>query len=342
MALGRYRRILEATALAAIYGIVLWRTTDRPVDWDERLFVNVARNIRELGVPLRTFEAETPIMFFDHTPGIVYVSALLGADLFWGRLATAIVGLAVVLVVARHAGFLAGLAVIATPLFNTYAWYLRMELWMALGLTVAVVLLAKRQWLAAGLAVAFAVAFKEVALGFLVVGLYVWWQAGFRNALRFGLPSLVVVSVWLAWAWSLAPGDLGLLAQRWLGSAVGDEEARYWGGPTWAIGLALILLPVLALLAGGLIRRRPRGLEFALLGYVGLAVAASFVMTTKEPRFLMGVVPVAAMVGGVLLRRAPERDEVDRAVVVRRAGVLGRHLELELDLRRGGDGDAGH
>lgn len=297
------RRLAGLLGLLAVYAFGISTTLPRPTDFDERIFLNVAGHIRESGVPLRTFDVERPMMFFDHTPAIVYLAALL-PDMTLLRWLGAIVGFLTLAVVWRVGGGLAGfvgaLTVATSPLVLNFAWYLRMEIYVAFAIAIAIALLRSERWLWAGIAAMAGVMFKEVTLGFvLVLAPYVFTRGGWRAAARFALPSVVALALWFGYAAWLSMPDLAYTAGRWFdAAATGAEGARLHGGGLWLLAAALTIGPPLLLMVVGLLRNRDP-LAVSLAAYVGVAIGVGMVLSTKEPRWLIAAVPAAALAGSL-------------------------------------------
>lgn len=159
-----------------------------------------------------------------------------------------------------------------------------------------------------------AVALKEFALLYvLVVGV----SLGRASFARFVAPSLVACAVFLAYAALLDAPWLHATMLRWLYDGIGAGEARFVGtGFEWLA----FAVPQLGLAALGGVAIVRGGLGRALGSYVLLAIAASLVITTKEARWMAGVVPAGAFAllasgrtlvpaadGTVEDSRAPER-----------------------------------
>jgi len=175
-----------------------------PPDFDERIFLDVARHIVDTGLPIRTVASPGPTLFFDHTPLLVYAvavaTALGGPTQELVRLLTLVTGVLTVLVVFRigqevrsvGSAFVAATLVAANPFFARYGWYVRMEVPMCLFMVVGLYLLLHRRYLSSGLAIAVAVMLKEVALAFwFVAGVYAMVRGGWRSGLRVVVPSVI-------------------------------------------------------------------------------------------------------------------------------------------------------
>ena len=287
------------------------------LDYDEHIFLDVGSNIVASGLPLRTYRTAGPQLFFDHTPLYVYVVALVTAvggptsDL--ARALSALAGFAtvgMVFAIGRSArgmvaGFVGATLVAVNTFFITYSWFVRMEVPLSFFLVLATWLLLRKRPLLAGLSVALAVLLKEIALAFwLVAAIYQLRRTGWRDALRVAVPAAVAFLAWLAYAAWLDASAIGGALRRWQGSAAGGDTdprlrvpATTWTRSIlvliigWRNGLALAVAVVIALV------RRPAipAIAAVPIGYVMLAVASSYVIRLKEPRYLIAIVPMIAL-----------------------------------------------
>jgi len=317
----RVLALLLVSQAALLVGVALRIALHLPLDFDERTFLDVGRHILTTGVPYDTVlydAASTPHMFFDHTPLYVYFVALV-ATIGWhtaallraASLAFALLTVALVFVCALRlrgpvSAFVGATLVATNPFFAIYSWFVRMEVPLAFFLVLAVVLLVEERFLLAGLAIAVAVMLKEIALAFwLVAAVYSWARHGRRIAAVVAFATPVALALWLAYAALLDPGQLASTLDRWLRSGVGDEPTNRRfriTPPEWARVVALdVLGPPLvgaSVVAGAIAARgadRVPPIAAVTVGYSVLAVAASFVMSLKEPRFLIAVVPMLAL-----------------------------------------------
>ena len=122
-------------------------------------------------------------------------------------------------------------------------------------------------------------------------------------------PSVLAVALWANWAWRLAPIAFWATLQRWMHSIVGTNlydprvavGARQWVqqlafdlfGGALVIGLAISLVATLCQRKG-----RPSPAQVLLWGYLLSALAISFLVSLKELRNSIGVLPIAAMIIG--------------------------------------------
>lgn len=297
----------------------------RPADYDEHIFLDVGASILRTGVPIRTYDFPRPAPFFDHTPLYVYVVALLtslGSDtLTLGRAVSLVCGLGTVVLVflvARDvrgtaSGFVAALLLASSPFFAGFSWFLRMEVPLSFFLVLAFYALVHERFLAAGLAIAVAVMLKEIALAFWLVAVgFVLIRHGWRRALLVGLPTVVAFVGWLAYAWTLSPNQFVGTMYRWLNSAGGDVQindprlrvSRLAWLKTIAVDIVgpLLLMGLAAAVALAVERRqRLPPVVWIPIAYVVLAVGSSFVIRLKEPRYLIAVIPMAALTVGLLV-----------------------------------------
>jgi 4-amino-4-deoxy-L-arabinose transferase-like glycosyltransferase len=307
--------------------------------YDESIFLDIARNIRETGLPLRSVGPDGRL--FDQTPGYPYwlslLTAVAGEDLTLLRLATVAAGIgsliAVYAIASREggpaAGVVAALLLALSPFVHLYSYFLRMEVYMVFCLMLATWWLARpdpptrRNLLLAGAAIAAAVLFKIVALAYLLAAsIWLLWRlrrrgdAGrwFGDLAALILPAVVGLGLWGAVMISDARGLETILA-RWgsaSGIAAGPVDPRQGTAAlAWlrqvgccVAGWELTALAVAALLSVPLLRRVRPGLApdplspvvWLLLLYVVLALGASLVVSLKEPRHLIGLIPAAALV----------------------------------------------
>jgi 4-amino-4-deoxy-L-arabinose transferase-like glycosyltransferase len=297
----------------------------RPADYDEHIFLDVGASILRTGLPIRSYGIAQPAPFFDHTPLYVYFVAVLtslGKDtLTLGRVASLVFGLGTVVVVFRVArdlrgtasGLVAASLVAANPFFAELSWFLRMEVPLCFFLVLALSALVHERFFAAGLAIAVAVMLKEIALAFwLVAVVFVFVRHGWRRALIVGLPSVVAFAAWLAYAWMLDANQFAGTMSRWFNSAGGDVQvndprfrvARLAWLKTIADDIVgpLLLMAIAAAIAIAVERRQwLLPVTWIPLVYVLLAVGSSFLIRLKEPRYLIVVIPMAALVAGLLV-----------------------------------------
>lgn len=326
----RRRSILQALAIlipiAVFLALELYQIRlHRPADYDEHIFQDVGAAILRTGMPIRSYGIAQPAPFFDHTPLYVYFVAVLtslGQDtLTLGRIASLACGLGTVVLVflvARDvrgtaSGFVAAMLVAANPFFAELSWFLRMEVPLCFFLALALYALLHERFFAAGLAIAVAVMLKEIALAFwLVAAAFVLVRHGWQRALTVGLPSVVAFVAWLAYAWMLSAGQFAGTMNRWFNSASGDVQVN---DPRFRVArlawlktiadeiVGPLLLMGLAAAGAIAVERRKRLVPVAWipLAYVLLAVASSFVIRLKEPRYLIAVIPMAALLVGLLV-----------------------------------------
>jgi 4-amino-4-deoxy-L-arabinose transferase-like glycosyltransferase len=307
-----------------VLAAVLRAIRDPPPDFDERIFLDVGRHILDAGLPLRTVASPEPTLFFDHTPLYVYVVAALtalgGPTLELIRASTLVAGVITVLLVFRMcldvrgvgSGFVAAMLLATSPFFARYSWYVRMEVPLCLCLVLGLYLLNHRRALLSGLAIAIAVMFKEIALAFWVVAAaYALVRYGWRFALLVGTPTVVAFAGWVAYAMSIGSGQFIATMDRWLFSAGGadihDPRLRV-GLIAWTKAIVLqIVGPILIFASGATAalaltwRRRIPPIVAVPIAYMVIAVAASYVIRLKEPRFLIAVIPMLALTIGLMV-----------------------------------------
>jgi hypothetical protein len=119
------------------------------------------------------------------------------------------------------------------------------------------------------------------------------------------IPTLIAVGVWLAYAADIGLARLLETMGRWFGSAAGStiRDRRLHVGPrAWVNEVIQGILGPILLFASGVtagifvLRREPAPrIVLVSLAYVAVAVAASFIIRLKEPRFLIAIVPMLAV-----------------------------------------------
>jgi 4-amino-4-deoxy-L-arabinose transferase-like glycosyltransferase len=302
-------------------------------EYDEVAFLDAAHNVARNGLPLRSIGA-AGIPLIEHPPLYFFMLSLYapaaGNSLFFARsvtLAAALLCIVLTYKIAaiiggRAAGFTAALFLALNPFFAVYSYFIRMEIFMVAAVLLAVFLLVRRQppsmieILLAGCALAAGCMLKEFAVVFAVpAAVYVWltargsfWRRS-RAMLILAAPPVIAFFAWALWARALWPAEFASAAQRWLHSAVGGAvlDPRMSVGPAaWTEQLVvdlfrpgLLLALLAALLALVLLRRRPSAAEALLWGYVAAAVALSYFIRLRELRYLIAVIPCAAILGGV-------------------------------------------
>ena len=325
---GDQRRV----ALAALIPVVLFlgnvaiRVVRQPkLNFDEHIFLDVGRHIVDTGLPLRAYAVPgSPTLFFDHTPLYVYLVAVVTAiggpaDVIL-RSMSLVFGLLTVILVFRIGLELRGLAsaligsllLAVNPFFVTFSWFVRMEVPLCFFLVLALYLLIHERLLLAGLAIATAVMLKEIALAFwLVAVVYVLIRRGGRAAAIVAIPTPIVFGAWLVYAADIGLSRLLETMDRWFGSAAGStikDKRLHVGLRTWVNDiLEEIVGPVMIFATGataalGLVGRKsaPR-IVLVPIAYVVVAVAASFLIRLKEPRFLIAIVPMIALTIALLI-----------------------------------------
>lgn len=332
------RRLLGpamALVVFALVQIALALTVDLP-EYDEAIYLNVARSIRRSGIAMRSLSGG--ILYADHTPLYQYFlglsTSLLGERIQLLRLLTVLFGVGCVVLVydidRRLRGPLAGLAatliLALNPFFNFYAFFLRAELPMLFFILLSAYWLARYEagqqtrmlsW--AGLSAAVAFLLRENALLFSASAtLFVMlttrtWRGRLRNGARVGGPSLAAILLWLGWLLLLNPASLESTVNRYLASAAGSgtaifdarvgQELSTWLNivTTEVIGPETLLLLVGALLAY-LVWRPPMPRFTLLVGlYLGLLAAYALLVSLREPRHLIPAIPMLALLIALLI-----------------------------------------
>lgn len=308
--------------------------------YDESIYLDVARNIRKSGLPLRSVGLDGRY-HFDHLPLYVYLlsgmTALFGQNTFLVRLVTMLAGAGAVTMTGiiglrakdTAAGFVAALLLALNSFFATYAYFIREEVFFAFFVLLAAYCLLRlgqtqeNRWLlAAALSIGVAFLLKEIALAFLAAAaLYVFfflhttvkwpdWRGRITAVLVLSLPALTGLAAWLFWANAIDATQLQVTLDRWLGT--GDTPiidpriglaARAWLETflQHVFGWELVLLLGFTLLYALVRRRKPPQIAALFLIYLGVALGASFVMNLKETRHLMALIPSVCLIIGLLL-----------------------------------------
>lgn len=303
-------------------------------EYDEAVFLDVARNIVRSGQPLRSIGSSGE-PYFVHTPLYPYLlagfMALLGDNLLLLRLVTVVFGLGVViltyLIVRLSQGVVAATAAAAIVALNSFfavhSFFITMEVPMAFFLLAAAYLLfrdaseAREAYLvSAGLAIAVAVLLKEIALIFAVVAVFYAllggsnWRQRLARAFWISLPSLLGLTAWAMWAYQLAPEQYLAAVNRWWNAAAGvgwdsrlGVSLTAWLGTvggeifSWSLVLLLVVGGISAFMTG---RQLPQG-SMLIIAYLVVAVVISMLVSLKEPRHLMALIPAAAIAVGILV-----------------------------------------
>lgn len=267
----------------------------RVLEYDEAVFMDVARNIQRLGQPFRSL-GSLGQPAFEHTPLYLYALSFYAGfsetGIFAARFATFAAGLGCVVLtfligrLIRNpiAGIVAALLLAVNSFFTLHAFFVRMEVPMVLAMLGGLALLLAKQrddrlWatFVAGVILAIAFMFKEIAI------LFIGWCAIYvvlgcksqRRACISALSALLgplvfAVMLWAGWAWRLSPTAYINSLQRWLNSisSVNLLDPRMGiGASQWAhqitydlLGPALVIgLGVSLLIQIGRLRRRPSG-----------------------------------------------------------------------------------
>jgi 4-amino-4-deoxy-L-arabinose transferase-like glycosyltransferase len=292
--------------------------------FDERLFLDVGRQIVQTGLPYRTYRAPAPVLFFDHTPLYVYwvaaVTLLGGATLELVRLTTLMFGVLSLVgvywvgrVLRGPVAGLMGVAVLATnPFYATMSWFVHMEIPLCCVLVFALLAMARRHWLLAGLLLAVAVLLKEIALGFLAVAaVYVLAMDGWLASILVGLPSALGIGAWFAYAAAIGNSQLLAVFHRWYLSAAGGDipdPRMHVRLRTWAQTVVHDIISPTGILATGaaaalaaLDRRSIPRIVLVPIGYIVLAILTSFFIKLKEPRYVIAVIPMLAVTLALLV-----------------------------------------
>jgi hypothetical protein len=331
----RWRR-MSGTALVLLpvcflflYGLVWHVLIRHRLGFDDRLFISVGQGVLSHGYPFETIHAASGVPFYDHTPLFAYLLTLPAAlaDPFGlevavtaGQAMSAVFGLATVILaflVCRDvrgtvSGVVAAVLIATNPFFLKLSWVMHMEVPMAFFLVLGMYFLVHRRLLWAGLAIAAAVMLKEHALGFwLVAGGYVLVRHGWRAALPVTLPTVVALAAWGIAAYLIDEHQFRKVLNRWLISAGGENPinprfqvpVRRWilTIARDTVGPPLAGITIVAMAAALARRTRVPVIAVVPIAYSALAIVASFAIHLKEERWLIGVIPMAALATGLLV-----------------------------------------
>lgn len=319
--------LFAALGIYLVFQFILIRLV-HIAQYDESIYLDVARNIRRIGLPLRSYGAEG-FLLLDQTPLYPYLVAglgfLVGENLMLFRLTTVLAGICSILLaylIGQRArgpisGTVAAFLLAVNPFFILYSYFVRMELFMCLFLLLAT------HWLlhweqterlvylkGAGVAVATAVLFKVVAVFYCATAVFYLfvhapgWKQRLNRVLWMGVPTALGLILWLSMA-LLEPARLQLRLARWFGAIGGDSpiiDPRL-GIAAWpwlqavggnVLGWATVALFFVALIRFMFDRQRKR-IVWLLLLYISVVLGASLVMQLKEQRHVIGLIPMAAV-----------------------------------------------
>jgi 4-amino-4-deoxy-L-arabinose transferase-like glycosyltransferase len=321
--------------MAALLAVIVPLAVNvRVLEYDEAVFMDVARNIQRSGLPFRSL-GEQGRPAFEHTPLYLYLLSLYAqptdAGIFGARLVTLAFGLGSVWLtfeIGRRisgsvAGFIAALILAINAFFALHAFFIRMEVPMVCAMLAGLLLLipgrhgqANTHMLAAGVMLAAATLFKEFALLFTGwCAIYVLLdcrrhhRAFLWPLLALMLPTVFAAALWAAWGWNLSPAAFTAAIERWMHSMGAANLLDPRAGVTiggWAqqllfdlLGLPLLVgLVASAIAVVGRQRLRLDPVQVLLWGYLLSAIGISNLVRLKELRHLIGVLPVAALIIG--------------------------------------------
>ncbi|MFO7631045.1 MAG: glycosyltransferase family 39 protein [Caldilinea sp.] len=233
-----------------------------PVEYDEAIYMNVARSIRETGVAWRPIAGGA--LYAEHTPLyqylLGYLTMIVGENIFIGRFVTLLVAAFTIVLLyhfvwritrSRLAAFCAAWLLAVAHFFALYSFFLREEIVMSFFVLASVYFLWMAQetgreryiWFSSIVAT-MAVLTKELALIFWgVLGLYALitadaWQQRLKQGLVYSLPMAVGLGMWVTWIGYHSPSRFQATVQRWLDSVAGTSaeaqasanlEVSRWG-----------------------------------------------------------------------------------------------------------------
>lgn len=323
--------ILMPLALFLAWQLVPIRNVN-VAQYDEAIYLDVARSIQRTGLPVRTIDLEGRLLL-DQTPLYPYslslMMAILGDNLRALRLITiafALGTIALVFFVADRtrgpvAGLVAATLLAANPFFNLYSYFIRMEIFMCFFLVLATLFLSRYQekrasgpLIAASLSITIAVLFKVIAVTFW--GAAILWVAWISKGSRVRhlawlvAPTLLGLSIWLG-ATLLVPGRFEAMSARWqsaigLNSATTIDLRASISNSSWLRTISnsivhreLTGLALIALISYAFTWRRVPRIAPLLVGFILITIAGSLVVNLKEPRHVIGIIPAICMVIGI-------------------------------------------
>jgi len=331
--------VIAVAVFLLIEAVLIWHV--RFTDYDEAVFLDIARNIRRLGLPLRSV-GEDGVLFFNHTPLYLYVVTasvmVFGENQFLLRLVTTLFGAGAIIlsygIVRRsqsvEAAFVTAVLVALNAFFALYAYFLTMEVPMTFLIILALYWLAcadetpdyrqgYRYLALAGFASALAILLKELAVIFVgAAALYVFatgrtWRERIVRPFWLLLPLLLALGLWVMWGFNLDAVGFKAGIAGWFRSALGtggivDARSRITL-VTWlsslsrdVFGVGLVVLFLASFPAYFFFfRRRLPRIILLVLLYIALALAASILVRLKEPRHLMAVIPMMSIAIGLLV-----------------------------------------
>jgi len=324
--------LLIALALAVV-ALGLWPLMAQVhlAEYDEAVFLDVARNIQTAGVPIRSY-GEAGLYYFIHTPLYPYLLSSVAGSLDdrvliarWTTVLFALGCVCLAILIGEQlyditAGFIAGLLTAANSFFLLHAFFVTMEVAMVFFMLLSLYCLVRSEqtgswrWcFAAGLALAGAVLLKEMALGLLAVyfvyELLISRRHGrIRRLVFIAGPTLISFAAWVIWAWAWSPVQVSAALNRWFTSAVAggagfrmNTTVSQWseklGGDLLSWGVGALFLVSLYFYAIAV--RNKTHVALVPLLYVIVAVGVSYLIRLKELRHVIAVVPMTALVIGI-------------------------------------------
>ncbi|PIE81842.1 MAG: hypothetical protein CSA11_02940 [Chloroflexi bacterium] len=330
----RYIPLLIPFAIYLAFLFVLIRAVNI-AQYDESIYLDVARNIRRTGLPIRSV-GEKGFLLLDQTPLYPYMLAglglIFGENLLIFRLVTAFSGIGTIGAAYKIAlqirgpisGLAAALLLAVNPFFILLSYFIRMELFLCFFLLWATYFLIKwdqtkrkRFLLSSGLAIAAATLFKVVAVLFCGAAvIYVFlqknrWRTRLSLSFWLGIPTALGVVLWISMMF-LDLDRLQVRLARWTGALGGeskivDPRLGIATGP-WLqaigenlLGWGLVLIFVVALLVFLSGRQGRPPIVWVLLLYQLLVITTSLIMKLKEQRHVIGLIPVTAVAIGLMI-----------------------------------------
>ena len=303
-------------------------------EYDESVYLIIIRSIRQTGVAWRLAGA-SGTLYTVHTTLYQYllagVSYLLPESPVFLRLPTAVAGAISIWLVydivarktSKTAARVASCLLAVSPFFILYSTFIREEIFVSLFNLLALRVLvvqptwSRHTWLTVGLFAALAVMCKELSLsfaGFLVLFAFFTtendWQERFLSATLTGVSTVIGFAIWLGWMFALDASAFERTINRWWFSIVGgaaDGRTQIswvsWGQTLSSafFGPILLLLLLIAFAYWFWRGEKKDAILYLVGGYILFAVSLTFLISLKEPRHIITVLPLTAVFIGLVL-----------------------------------------
>ena len=243
-ALGIKKEFLPSVLLYILFLLPLFVSV-QIAEYDESIYLNVARSISETGIANRPLG--DGILYAEHTSLYQHLIGLqhrfIGDQIFWFRLLTSLCGVVVLWLVwsiveqkvGPHGALVASLITAVNPFFLRYAFFIREEVWLCLFILLAVRSLLKDQqtpneprhiylfslWsMLAFLTKELSLIFSAIA----IIYLFLTGKNGRDRLFRAVLPTCAILigfALWSLWIFAIDPLRFRSIYARWFDSIVG-------------------------------------------------------------------------------------------------------------------------